>query len=137
MATRGRKPAKPEPGPIADSEWVAPDYLTDRGRAVYGWLVGVLREAGRLSRTDPRLIEAYAVNYDLLVTAYEEIKRDGLTVVSDRGNKNPHPLLTAVNQSTQRLKTIITDLGLNPRTYGGAPEPGGDGDDQWGDLLES
>lgn len=140
MATRGRKPQRATDGPIPASGWATPDYLSDRARSEFERLVGILKTAGDITRTDPRLVELYAVNYDVLVTAQAVIKEQGMTVVSDRNNISPHPLLMTINQATIRLKGIIADLGLSPAAK--AASGGGTSKREkevqgWGDLIRT
>src|ERR1017187_1475963 len=75
----------------------APDYLSERARAEYSRVVDDLDGRGQLAATDPRLIEAFAINYDLIRLGYDQILADGCTVESDRGNLAEHPAVKTVN----------------------------------------
>lgn len=143
MAKRGRKSAAKlavaqatGPGP----EWDPPELLSEDQAALYQAVVDRLDRAGSLQRTDPLLVEAYAINADLLRQAQAALLRDGHTLVSDKGRVYAHPMLAVVNSASMRLKTIISDLGLCPAantTNAGAFQAGGDEarDEKWGDLL--
>lgn len=140
---------RPKPGPksrktplrgfIPETAWEPPAYLSERATAEYRRLVGILDDMGRLGVSDPRLVELYAVNYDLAQTAYETLLADGLTITSDRGNVSKHPLLEAVNAATVRVKAISTALGITPtpaelsRLESPSAPPGEE--DGWGSLL--
>lgn len=119
MGKRGPKPRTVEnsrPIQAVDSswDWVCPDHLTGLAREEYGRIVDLVRQHGNLSKTDPRLIEIYAINYELLRRAYAEVEAQGPTVESDRGNVSEHPSIQTINSCTIRLKAIINDLGLTP-----------------------
>jgi P27 family predicted phage terminase small subunit len=92
----------------------SPAYLSERAQAEYARLVGVLERRGLLNATDPRLVELYAMNYDIARLAYEKITTEGATVESDRGNTSEHPSVQTLNAATIRLKAIAVELGLTP-----------------------
>lgn len=143
MARRGPKPkteTNSKARPVGSVDWSGvsiPDHLSDRGKAEFARLVEMLRSAGTLNRTDPRMVEAYAINYDMLVKASMDVERDGVTTENRFGASVPHPALSVINQATVRLRGLINDMGLCPRTsrYVGQPAPkAGDGD-PWEGLL--
>lgn len=92
----------------------APQYLSERARAEYSRLSDELDSRGRLALTDPRLIELYAMNYDLAGSAYDQILADGCTVESDRGNVAEHPAIKTLNAATIRIKALACEMGLGP-----------------------
>ena len=110
----------------------APDYLSDRAKSEYARLVGVLQLRGILGATDPRLIELYAMNYDLARSAYDQIQADGCTVESDRGNLAEHPAVKTMNAATIRLKAIAVEMGLTPASAKASrAQPAAGGLDYW------
>jgi P27 family predicted phage terminase small subunit len=96
--------------------------------------VHLLRAKGLLEKTDPRLIELYAMNYELACKAYDRIEVDGPTVESDRGNLSEHPCVQTLNAATIRLKAIMNDLGLTPASVKATGAAGG-GISRWVHLL--
>ena len=132
MATkRGPKPnlaAKSRPKPV--NTLTIPDHLTGRVRDEYARVAERLQQAGKLDATDPRLIELYAVNYDLVRQAKEELDRDGLTFSTDKG-VYPHPMVGVLNAATIRLRGLIADLEGVKATDAKAPG----GESRWGGLL--
>lgn len=91
-----------------------PDGLSDVAREAWDHVVGLLRKAGTLEKTDPRLVELYAVNADLVRRGYQEVDRDGMTFATKGGAFKPHPSLAVINQASIRLKGIIGEMGLSP-----------------------
>lgn len=147
MATNrgGRRPVRgPLDGPIPDDAWEVPEYLSERAKAEYERLAGILIDCGRAPATDPRLVESYAITYDLMRDCYAKLKEDGPTVTSFHGSIVKHPLLEAINAAQTRLKTIIEALNLTPRSKRGdisGPSRKGDGEvsgtgDDWGGILK-
>ncbi len=82
MSKRGPKiktPLNSRGGPVSiPFPMEAPAYLSDRARAEYGRLMEVLDLRGLLSATDPRLVELYAMNYDVARLAYDKFLADSV-----------------------------------------------------------
>ncbi len=114
MAKRGAKPKKTRKPKLPPAVWRCPAHLDGVAADEYTRIVGVLREAGVLDRTTPRLVELYAINYALLRQAYVVIERDGPTVESDRGNVAEHPAIKTLNAATIRIRGLLNDFGLSP-----------------------
>lgn len=91
-----------------------PSGLSDGALAEYSRLVGILKAVGTLERTDPRMVELYAINYDLIRRATEQIDCEGLTTETAEGRAIAHPLLSAINTATIRLRGLMNDMGLTP-----------------------
>src|SRR4051794_17504064 len=108
MATKsGPKPKKNTSGRTRKAPVLTiPGHLTGRVREEYERVAAKLRAAGRLEATDPRLIELYAVNYDLVRAAKEQLDDDGLTFSNERGIQ-AHPMVGVLNAATIRLRGLI------------------------------
>jgi P27 family predicted phage terminase small subunit len=117
MAKRGPKPKTTATAPRVASPrdgWDAPGHLSEGAKAAWVHVVGLLASKGNLSRTDPNLVECYAVNVDLIRLAQAGIKNDGMFVKNGMGALAPHPGVALVNSATMRIKAIVNDLGLCP-----------------------
>lgn len=115
MGLRGPKvKTGPLDGPFTDDDFNPSGTLPERAKAEYERLVTLLRDSGRLPATDPRMIDNYAICWDVIQTAYEQIQKDGMTVKSDRGNVSKHPLLEVLNAAQVRMNTIMRCLKLTP-----------------------
>lgn len=117
MPRRGPKPltprtARPRP-PSAAPAWDPPAHLTGEAEAAWRHVVGLLASAGNLERTDPTLVEAYAINVALLRQAQAEVTTKGAFVPGRFGTVE-NPALPTINSATMRVKAIINDLGLCP-----------------------
>ncbi|QDV34030.1 phage terminase small subunit P27 family [Tautonia plasticadhaerens] len=115
-----------------------PGHLADDEHAADAWrhLTALLSEAGNLERTDPTIVEAYAINVSMLRTCHEAVARDGPITLNAANCPVPHPAAAMINAATMRLKSICYDLGLVPATSKYAATPtDATGPDRWGDLL--
>lgn len=90
-----------------------PEYLDRVGKAEYQRLSEVLEKGEILGKTDPRLIELYALNYSLLLRATIELQEQPLTMMSkDRMFVNP--TIGVIHNTTAKLSAIQNELGLTP-----------------------
>jgi P27 family predicted phage terminase small subunit len=141
MAKRGpktRTTRTARPKPAAADGWEPPVYLTGESEAAWRHVVGQLRAAGNLDRTDPTLVECYAVNVALLRRAREAVDSDGVTLLNGAGVPAPHPAVAVMNSATMRIKAIINDLGLCPASSKHAAAVGGgeaEQGDKWAGML--
>src|SRR4051794_7414369 len=101
---------------VSSDSWDCPAHLTGEARVAWDHVVALLDAAGNLGRTDPTLVEAYAVKRAMLRAAHEAIGKDGTTTTNGAGALVLHPAVAIVNSATMRLKAIINDLGLCPAT---------------------
>lgn len=143
MAKRGVKPktartsrraAAPAP---RDPRWDPPEYLDEEATRAWAHVVGLLAEAGNLARTDPTLVEAYAVNVSLMRAAHRSVADEGLASFTAQGGRIANPAVSALNSAAMRVKAIVSDLGLCPATSKYAAETSAQAkpESKWGDLL--
>lgn len=119
MAKRGPKSKGARtsgPATDANARWEAPGHLDGEARTAWEHLVGLLRAAGNLDRTDPVLVEMYAINVSLLREAQRSIQADGLTMMTAMGTPKANPACAVANAASMRLKAIVEALGLCPAT---------------------
>lgn len=114
MPKRGPKPKQPRKS-VAKSKVPAPPvHLSQEAKTAFRLMAGKLNARGVLGMTDPDLIELYAVNYTLLKQAHQEVTKDGPSIMNRWDTIIPHPMLITINQTTVRLKAILSEMGLTP-----------------------
>ena len=106
--------ARSRSAPRSPERWACPKRLEGEAKAAWDHVVKLLAEAGNLDRTDPTLVECYAVNVALLHSAHETLSIDGPTSFTGSGAITKHPAIGIINSASMRLKSIIFDLGLCP-----------------------
>jgi len=135
---KSRKPAQRQPAQARTAlpaGWDCPKHLTGDARAAWKHLVTLLDRVGNLERTDPMLVEAYAINVSLLRAAQQSIKSDGVVIPSPQGPK-ANPACSAINAASMRIKAIAYDLGLTPATSKyGASTSGSAASSKWDGVL--
>lgn len=68
-----------------DIEKEAKNYMTN--------VVNMLEDNGLMQDVDNAALTMLARNYSMFIKASKQLEKDGLTVVSDRGNIAPHPAI--------------------------------------------
>jgi P27 family predicted phage terminase small subunit len=110
-----------------------------KGEAAVAWrdVVKRLVAAGNLARSDPALVEQYATFTALFKQARATVEREGLTVEGGHGSTHQHPAYEVMNSAALRLRGIVHDLRLSPKTSGTAADPGeAAADNKWGGLFD-
>jgi P27 family predicted phage terminase small subunit len=139
MAKRGRKTVtKASIKPSNGDSWPVPAHLTGVSADAWSHVVGLLAERGNLDRTDPTIVEAYAINVSLLRAAQYELDRNGMTYTTTNGMVASCPAVAIVNTASMRLRAIINDLGLSPSSSkhaAGKSSAATGRDSKWDGLL--
>lgn len=149
-AKRGRKAARGK-GFVAKDVPLPPGLDAEEAEE-FARVVEAVRAIGTLGRCDIRLIEATARTSVLIRRAYAELAQakpatDGdtsrdaaegiyrLTLRAANGTPMPHPMIGVINSQTMRLRGLLADLGLSPKTakLGGGPESKPDA--KWEGIL--
>lgn len=112
-----------------------PAYFSNLASKMWRNVIPILKKTQAVKKTDHAIVEAFCLNYESMVTAYEDIKEHGQvqaifkTVVLPTGevlkNENGKPKQDFVgykrNPSTQifdtataKLKALASELGLTP-----------------------
>lgn len=124
MAKRGRKPLKRPDARLIDesaipSAWAPPAHITGQADVAWRHVVGLLAAAGNLDRTDPVLVESYAINVAMLREAQQDVAFRGVTVEFGEEEKKrvkANPACAVINSASMRLKAIAEALQLTPST---------------------
>lgn len=128
---------KPKEKGVFAIEPKVPGYLSAEEKTEFLKLVGILRKAGTLDRTDPKLIELYTVNYSIMRSAQEDVRLNGPTMFNSSGTAMANPALLALDRCTLRLRAIIADMGLSPASsrHSHPDDSEQNRKDQWADVL--
>lgn len=97
-----------------DIENDAAEYMTD--------VLSELKNKGILEEVDSAALTMLARNYSMFIKASKQLEIDGLTVISDRNNITPHPLIKiAKDAQTQAIK-IMLEFGLTAKSRTKLPQ---------------
>ena len=82
-----------------DIEKEAKDYMKD--------VILMLEDNSLMKNVDNAALTMLARNYSMFIKASKQLEKDGLTVVSDRGNIAPHPAIKiAKDAQIQAMKVM-------------------------------
>ena len=91
-------------------------------------MCGALEDAGLLGSLDRALLTAYCEAWAEFVALSIRVRKEGPTVMTDKGNSVQNPTLGAKNSAAERLIRIAANFGMSPaaRAKLEAVEKGGD-----------
>lgn len=88
----------------ADIEQEAKDYMQD--------VMDMLESNGVIESVDTAALTMLSRNYSMFIKASKQLEKDGLTVVSDRGNLSPHPAIKIANDAQTKAMKVMAEFGL-------------------------
>ena len=111
---RGPKPCVVKVVPLSQSWEVAGRGLSAAARTAFKDLTDVLRQRGALDTTNVEVAIAFAQSVEIRDVAYEQLRKDGCFVESDRGNIAAHPAERVHAAACLRLKALAAEMNLTP-----------------------
>lgn len=88
----------------ADIESEAKTYIQD--------VLEMLKSNGVMEDVDTAALTMLARNYSMFIKASKQIEKDGLTVISDRGNLSPHPAIKIAKDAQTQAMKVMAEFGL-------------------------
>lgn len=96
--------------------------LPPRAQRFYKAQLKLLEESGRLSPMSASSLLTASMHYELMVSAYEELRHDGIVVEGYRGSLVKSPALQAMRDNSASLLRWLSAAGLTPASLRGVPE---------------
>lgn len=90
-----------------DIEKEAKNYMTN--------VVNMLEDNGLMKDVDNAALTMLARNYSMFIKASKQLEKDGLTVVSDRGNIAPHPAIKIAKDAQTQAMKVMEKFGLTAK----------------------
>lgn len=90
-----------------DIESEAKKYITD--------VCDMLESNGLMENVDTAALTMLARNYSMFIKASKQLEKDGLTVVSDRGNMAPHPAIKIAKDAQTQAMKVMAEFGLTAK----------------------
>lgn len=91
----------------ADIESEAKDYMQD--------VLEMLESNGVMENVDTAALTMLARNYSMFIKANKQLEKDGLTVVSDRGNLAQHPAVKIAKDAQTQAMKVMAEFGLTAK----------------------
>ena len=90
-----------------DIEKEAKDYMKD--------VILMLEDNSLRKNVDNAALTMLARNYSMFIKASKQLEKDGLTVVSDRGNIAPHPAIKIAKDAQTQAMKVMEKFGLTAK----------------------
>ena len=90
-----------------DIEKEAKDYMKD--------VILMLEDNSLMKNVDNAALTMLARNYSMFIKASKQLEKDGLTVVSDRGNIAPHPAIKIAKDAQTQAMKVMEKFGLTAK----------------------
>lgn len=90
-----------------DIEKEAKDYMKD--------VILMLEDNSLMKNVDNAALTMLARNYSMFIKASKQLEKDGLTVVSDRGNIAPHPAIKIAKDAQIQAMKVMERFGLTAK----------------------
>jgi len=103
--------------------WQVPNTLGEHGQVLYKRVGKELIKSESLDSLDKEAFVTLCQNYDRMISADAEIKKDGLTVDDGRGVKKKHPAFAIWKTSQDNYVRLLSHFGLSPHARGRKIEP--------------
>ena len=78
-------------------------------------VIQMLDESGVIQDVDNAALTMLARNYSMFIKASKQLEKDGLTVVSDRGNIAPHPAIKIAKDAQIQAMKVMEKFGLTAK----------------------
>lgn len=92
-----------------------PGTLRDRvARDEWKRVTELLKGAGVLTRVDQRVLMLYADAFSVYREAMVDIKANGLTYTSDKGNRLANPMTHVLQTARKDMLRYLQELGMTP-----------------------
>lgn len=92
----------------ADIESAAKEYMKD--------VIQKLEDNGLIEKVDNAALQMLARNYSTFIKASKQLEKDGLTVLSDRGNIAEHPCVKIARDAQNSAMKVMQEFGLTAKS---------------------
>lgn len=89
-----------------------PDDLREKTVDFMKSIIDAFDLENKLNKLDTLSLYILAGNVDMFLECEEDIKLNGMTVVSDRGNKSLSPYVLQQKQTQNSIMSLLKELGL-------------------------
>ena len=96
-------------------KFIIPVDIEDEAKTYIQDVLKMLEENGVMEDVDTAALTMLARNYSMFIKASKQLEKDGLTVVSDRGNLSPHPAIKIAKDAQTQAMKVMAEFGLTAK----------------------
>ena len=98
-----------------NTKFIIPVDIEDEAKTYIQDVLKTLEENGVMEDVDTAALTMLARNYSMFIKASKQLEKDGLTVVSDRGNLSPHPAIKIAKDAQTQAMKVMAEFGLTAK----------------------
>ena len=98
-----------------NTKFIIPVDIEDEAKTYIQDVLKMLEENGVMEDVDTAALTMLCRNYSMFIKASKQIEKDGLTVVSDRGNLSPHPAIKIAKDAQTQAMKVMVEFGLTAK----------------------
>ena len=99
-----------------NKEFTIPKDIEADAKVYIENVLSKLESSGMLENVDNAALTMLARNYSMFIKASKQLEKDGLTVVSDRGNIAPHPAIKIAKDAQNSAMKVMMEFGLTAKS---------------------
>lgn len=98
-----------------NTKFIIPVDIEDEAKTYIQDVLEMLKSNGVMEDVDTAALTMLARNYSMFIKASKQLEKDGLTVVSDRGNLSPHPAIKIAKDAQTQAMKVMVEFGLTAK----------------------
>ena len=98
-----------------NTKFIIPVDIEDEAKTYIQDVLKMLEDNGVMEDVDTAALTMLARNYSMFIKASKQLEKDGLTVVSDRGNLSPHPAIKIAKDAQTQAMKVMVEFGLTAK----------------------
>lgn len=98
-----------------NTKFIIPVDIEDEAKTYIQDVLEMLKSNGVMEDVDTAALTMLARNYSMFIKASKQLEKDGLTVVSDRGNLSPHPAIKIAKDAQTQAMKVMAEFGLTAK----------------------
>lgn len=96
-------------------KFVIPADIEDEAKKYISDVLDMLETNGVREDVDSAALTMLARNYSMFIKANKQLEKDGLTVISDRGNIAAHPAIKIAKDAQTQAMKVMAEFGLTAK----------------------
>lgn len=98
-----------------EQKFIIPDDIQEEAKAYMQNVCDMLESKGVMENVDTAALTMLARNYSMFIQANKQLEKDGLTVISDRGNITAHPAIKIAKDAQTSAMKVMVEFGLTAK----------------------
>lgn len=94
----------------------APRHLDKISSRLWTQMVPEFNKSGLITQSDKPVVEGFVMAYSMMRQAWESVKDNGTTYVSDSGRMYKNPSVDILSDQQTKLRMLGAELGLTPQS---------------------